>query len=195
MRKKLIFMVIISLLWSCFLYGGNVQSIKRLSQVENMELLVEDSILVNSDFRRTSYNLKFIMPDVIKKEMVLPELNKGEVYIYNEGRKLTYLPMFDQKKIEDSTAGENTIIEVINYIFEAEKSDADFRREYYARRVKGIRLGDDVVIEFNKFNMFDGYLFPEIMSIKENDQHVGEIKIAGLEVNIDFDMSEFKIEE
>lgn len=195
MIKKIIYILVISLSFGNFLYGKNAQSSKSISQVKRMELIIEDNIKINKNFRKTSYNLKFIIPDIIKKEMLFPELNKGEIYIYNKGKKLTYLPMFNQKKIEDSSAGENTIIEVINYIFKAEKSDEDFKREYYARRVKGIKLGENTVIEFKKFNIYEGYLFPEVMSIKENNQYIGEIKITSLKINTMFDMNEFQIKE
>lgn len=194
MIKKIIFSLITCFLCVSFLYGNNIKTSKSISQVKTMELVIEDSFKINKEFRKTEYRLKFIIPDIIKKEMISPEMNKGELYIYNKGKKMTYLPMFKQKKIENVTSGENTIIEVINYIFDMEKKDKNFKTEYYARRVNGIKLGERTVIVFKKFNLYDGYLFPEIMSINEDDQHVGDIKITQMIINQKFDLKEFNIE-
>lgn len=194
MIRKIMFSLIICFSWGNFLYGNNVKTSKSISQVKTMELVIEDSFKVNKEFRKTEYSLKFIIPDIIKKEIISPELNKGEVYVYNKGKKMTYLPMFKQKKVEDVTPGENTIIEVINYIFDMEKKDKNFKTEYYARRVNGIKLGESTVIVFKKFNLYDGYLFPEVMSINEDGQHVGDIKITKMIVNPKFDLKEFQTE-
>ncbi|MGF6906583.1 LolA family protein [Fusobacterium sp. PH5-44] len=195
MIKKIIFYLIVCFLATNFLYGKNIKTSKSISQVKRMKLVIEDSFKVNKEFRKTEYSLKFIIPDIIKKEIILPELNKGEIYVYNKGKKMTYLPMFNQKKIENITTGENTIIEVINYIFDMEKKDKNFKTEYYARRVNGIKLGERTVIVFKKFNLYDGYLFPEIMSINEDGQHVGDIKISKIEINPNLNLKEFQVEE
>jgi outer membrane lipoprotein-sorting protein len=167
---------------------------KSISQVKTLEIIIKEIFTINKTVRETNYIIKFKIPNIIKKEMTKPELNKGEIYIYNNGKRMTYLPLFNQKKIDDISISENRIIDIFNYIFEMEKNDKNFQKEYYDKNLKGVKLGENTVIEFHDYQLYDGYLFPKNFIVIENGKRIGEFQIEDMKINKKFDDKEFLIE-
>ena len=60
---------------------------KRISDIKNLAFSTQEILVVNGKERETKYDIKFQVPDKIKKEITFPELNKGELYIYNKNEK------------------------------------------------------------------------------------------------------------
>lgn len=168
---------------------------KRISDIKTLEFITKEKIIVNGRNRDTEYNIKFQIPDKIKKEMLLPEINKGELYIYNGDEKLVYLPIFDQTTREKVSSDENRIIEIINYIFEKEKNDMNFRKKYYNMEIKEIALEDGVRIIFNSFENVDDYILPKVFELYDNDIKIGDIYIEGYKINPRFNEKEFILEK
>ena len=168
---------------------------KSISDIKTLEFLTKEEIILNKENRKTEYNIKFQIPDKIKKEIVIPELNKGEIYIYNQNEKIVYLPLFGQVTHEKVNADENRIIKVINYIFEQEKENEDFRKKYYASKIGELILEDGVKIRFEKFSKVDGYLLPVCFEIYDKDIKIGDIKIEKYKINPNFSKEEFILEE
>jgi len=168
---------------------------KSISDIKTLEFLTKEEIILNKENRKTEYNIKFQIPDKIKKEIVIPELNKGEIYIYNQNEKIVYLQLFEQVTHEKVNADENRIIKVINYIFEQEKENEDFRKKYYASKIGELILEDGVKIRFKKFSKVDGYLLPVSFEIYDKDIKIGDIKIEKYKINPNFSKEEFMLEE
>jgi len=168
---------------------------KSISDIKTLEFLTKEEIILNKENRKTEYNIKFQIPDKIKKEIVIPELNKGEIYIYNQNEKIVYLPLFEQVTHEKVNADENRIIKVINYIFKQEKENEDFRKKYYASKIGELILEDGVKIRFKKFSKVDGYLLPVSFEIYDKDIKIGDIKIEKYKINPNFSKEEFMLEE
>ena len=168
---------------------------KSISDIKTLEFLTKEEIILNRENRKTEYNIKFQIPEKIKKEIIAPELNKGEVYIYNHNEKIVYLPLFEQVTHEKVNTDENRIIKVINYIFEQEKENEDFRKKYYASKIGELILEDGVKIEFEKFSKIDGYLLPVSFKIYDKDIKIGDIKIENYRINPNFSKEEFILEE
>lgn len=164
---------------------------KSISDIKTLEFLTKEEIILNKENRKTEYNIKFQIPDKIKKEIVIPELNKGEIYIYNQNEKIVYLPLFGQVTHEKVNADENRIIKVINYIFEQEKENEDFRKKYYNSKIGELILEDGIKIKFEKFSKVDGYLLPVSFKIYDKDIKIGDIKIEGYKINPNFSKEEF----
>ncbi|WP_293960028.1 hypothetical protein [uncultured Fusobacterium sp.] len=164
---------------------------KSISEIKTLEFLTKEEIILNKENRKTEYNIKFQVPDKIKKEIVVPELNKGEIYIYNKDEKTVYLPLFDQITYEKVNADENRIIQVINYIFQQEKENEDFRKKYYNSKIGELILEDGIKIKFEKFSKVDGYLLPVSFKIYDKDIKIGDIKIEGYKINPNFSKEEF----
>lgn len=168
---------------------------KRISEIKTLEFITKEKLTVNGGNRDTEYKVKFQIPDKIKKEMLSPEINKGELYIYTGDEKIVYLPLFEQVSREKATSDENRIIEVINYIFDREKNDTNFRKKYYNSEIKEIVLEDGVRIVFNSFKNVEGYTLPETFELYDNDIKIGDIAIEDYKINPLFDVKEFILEE
>jgi outer membrane lipoprotein-sorting protein len=168
---------------------------RSISQIKTLEFKIREESFYNRNRTEIGYTLKFKLPDMARKEVLSPELNKGELYIYNKGRKMTWLPLFKQKKTEDIPEGENRIIDIFNHIFRMEKEDENFRREYYEKKLKGVKLGDRLTIEFHNYELCDGYLFPLTFTVKDKDAALGEIHVETLKINGRLDDKEFAMEE
>ena len=150
---------------------------KDISSIKDMTLEVEEKLTLNGEIKKSEYILKYIKPDFIRKEIISPELNKGEIYIYNSEKKMVYLPLFDQvseSKLED---GEDDIAQTINYILK-EKS----------KLVEGkIRLKNGGIVELKKIKNFSGYDLPEYIIIYDGDIKVAELKVKGYKINTNLD--------
>lgn len=168
---------------------------KRISGIKTLEFITKEKLTVNGGNRDTEYKVKFQIPNKIKKEMLLPEINKGELYIYTGEEKIVYLPLFEQVSHEKVSSDENRIIEVINYIFEKEKKDTNFRKKYYNGEIKEIVLEDGIKIVFNSFKNIAGYILPETFELYDNNIKIGNILIENYQINPKFDKKEFILEE
>ena len=102
--KKWILTVFLLIFFTAF------SSEKRISDIKNLAFSTQEILVVNGKERETKYDIKFQVPDKIKKEITFPELNKGELYIYNKNEKTIYLPIFHQITHEKISNDENRII-------------------------------------------------------------------------------------
>ena len=59
---------------------------KSISDIKTLEFLTKEEIILNRENRK-SRQTQLQIPDKIKKEIIAPELNKGEVYIDNHNEK------------------------------------------------------------------------------------------------------------
>ena len=180
----------------CFLltFFTAFSSEKRISDIRNLAFSTQETLVVNGKERETEYGVKFQVPDKIRKEITFPELNKGELYIYDGSEKTIYLPIFQQITREKISSDENRIIEVINYILEKEKKDTNFRKKYYNNEIKEISLEDGVTIKFNKFEKIDGYLLPVSFELFDNEIKIGIVNIKNYQIDPKFDGKEFVLE-
>lgn len=186
--KKWILMCFLLIFFTAF------SSEKRISNIKKLVFFTQETLVVNGKERETGYDVKFQVPDKIRKEITFPEMNKGELYIYNGNEKSIYLPIFQQITHEKISSDENRIIEVINYIFEKEKKDINFRKKYYNSEIKEISLEDGVIIKFNEFEKIAGYLLPVSFEIFDDEIKIGLINIKNYQIDPEFDGKEFVLE-
>lgn len=175
--RKIVFLLIF-LINSLFIFSEE----KSISIIKTLTMKVEETILLNSQKKKSEYTLKFIKPNFLRKDVISPELNKGEIYIYNDGKKIVYLPLFDQVSEEESKEG-TEILETINYLFEKEQKDKNFKKEYYSKKLNEILLEDGTKIKIDNFKKYDGYLLPQKFDIFTNEGHIGTLYIKEYIVN------------
>ena len=113
MKKYLILLFIL-------IQGLIFSATKSLSDIKTLRFDVVEKTNIKSKKREISYKIDFILPNKIKKEVIAPELNKGEIYIYDysQNKKVVYLPMFNEVKETQIVDDENRIIKAINKIIE-----------------------------------------------------------------------------
>ena len=168
---------------------------KSLSTIKTLKFSVNEITTVNSKKRELKYSIDFKLPNKIKKEVLYPDLNKGEIYIYDysKNKKSVYLPIFNEIKENSIDSEENGIISTINKIIVAEKNDKKFREDYQNQKRLLLQIDKNIEIEILDYLNQEDYIFPKTIIIKENNIKVGEVSIGNLVVNKTLENSLFEL--
>ena len=178
MKKYLILLFIL-------IQGLVFSATKSLSDIKTLKFDVVEKTNIKSKKREISYKIDFILPNKIKKEVIAPELNKGEIYIYDysKNKKVVYLPMFNEVKETQIVDDENRIIKAINKIIEEEKENKEFSKNYNAKKPQSLNIDEQVTVDILSYTEVEGYILPEVVDIKDSGTKVGNIKISNLQIN------------
>ena len=178
MKKYLILLFIL-------IQGLIFSATKSLSDIKTLRFDVVEKTNIKSKKREISYKIDFILPNKIKKEVTAPELNKGEIYIYDysKNKKVVYLPMFNEVKETQIVDDENRIIKAINKIIEEEKKNKEFSKNYNAKKPQSLNIDEQVTVDILSYIEVEGYILPEVVDIKDSGTKVGNIKISNLQIN------------
>ena len=168
-----------------FIQGLVFSATKTLSDIKTLKFDVVEKTNIKSKKREISYKINFILPNKIKKEVIAPELNKGEIYIYDysENKKVVYLPIFNEVKETQIVDDENRIIKAINKIIEEEKKNKEFSKNYNAKKPQSLNIDEQVTVDILSYIEVEGYILPEVVDIKDNGTKIGNIKISNLQIN------------
>ena len=168
-----------------FIQGLVFSATKTLSNIKTLKFDVVEKTNIKSKKREISYKINFILPNKIKKEVIAPELNKGEIYIYDysENKKVVYLPIFNEVKETQIVDDENRIIKAINKIIEEEKKNKEFSKNYNAKKPQSLNIDEQVTVDILSYIEVEGYILPEVVDIKDNGTKIGNIKISNLQIN------------
>lgn len=184
-----------------FLILGNFvfSAIKNLDELKTIKFDVQEKIKLNGNSKNErvmKYSISYEIPRKIRKEILAPELNKGELYIYDGQEKLIYLPIFDEYKKTISDEEENRIVQTINRLMSLERSDSEFRKEYQAKKLISLLVDDNSnnLVKIKGYTEKEGYILPEFIEILENNISLGEIRISNIEINPKFSKEEFNLE-
>lgn len=158
---------------------------KNLSDIKTLKFNVVEKTNIKSKKREISYKIDFMLPNKIKKEVVAPELNKGEIYLYDysANQKVVYLPIFNEVKESQIVDEENRIIKAINKIIEEEKRNKEFSKNYNAKKAQSLNIDKQVTVDILSYIEVEGYILPEAVDIKDGGTKVGNIKISNIQIN------------
>ena len=158
---------------------------KNLSDIKTLKFDVIEKTNIKSKKREISYKIDFMLPNKIKKEVVAPELNKGEIYLYDysANQKVVYLPIFNEVKESQIVDEENRIIKAINKIIEEEKRNKEFSKNYNAKKAQSLNIDKQVTVDILSYIEVEGYILPEVVDIKDGGTKVGNIKISNIQIN------------
>ena len=158
---------------------------KSLSDIKTVKFDVVEKTTVKSKKKEISYKIDFEIPNKIKKEVTAPELNKGEIYLYDytASKKVVYLPLFNEVKENKIVDDENRIIKAINKIIEEEKENKEFSKNYNAKKPQSLNIDEQVTVDILSYIEVEGYILPEVVDIKDSGTKVGNIKISNLQIN------------
>ena len=186
MKKYLILLFIL-------IQGLIFSATKSLSDIKTLRFDVVEKTNIKSKKREISYKIDFILPNKIKKEVIAPELNKGEIYIYDysQNKKVVYLPMFNEVKETQIVDDENRIIKAINKIIEEEKKNKEFSKNYNAKKPQNLNIDEQVTVDILSYIEVEGYILPEVVDIKDGGTKVGNVKISNLQINPILDSKTF----
>ena len=168
-----------------FIQGLVFSTTKSLSDIKTLKFDVVEKTNIKSKKREISYKIDFMLPNKIKKEVTAPELNKGEIYLYDysANQKVVYLPMFNEVKESQIVDEENRIIKAINKIIEEEKKNKEFSKNYNAKKAQSLNIDKQVTVDILSYIEVEGYILPEVVDIKDGGTKVGNIKISNIQIN------------
>lgn len=178
MKKFLILLFIL-------IQGIVFSATKSLSDIKTLKFNVVEKTTVKSKKREISYKIDFMLPNKIKKEVTAPDLNKGEIYLYDytTNQKVVYLPMFNEVKETQIVDEENRIIKAINKIIEEEKKNKEFSKNYSAKKAQSLNIDGQLTVDILSYLEVEGYILPEVVDIKDGGTKVGNIKISNIQIN------------
>lgn len=179
------------LVFSTFSYA-----VKDLKTMKTLKFNTEEKQIINGKEKVLKYEVSIEFPNKIRKEMTFPELNKGEIYVYDGENKITYLPIFDEYRQEKIDGNENKVIQAINKIRNLENSSST-KKEYQAKKLKRLYIDENKNIEIGikEYLEKDEYILPKNIEIKDSGVKLGTVFIKDVEVNPVLDSKIFKIDQ
>lgn len=186
------FMTALFILLSSFIFAA-----RDLSTLKTLKFEAEEKQLTNGKEKILKYSVKIKFPDKIRKEIIFPDLNKGEVYVYQGNKKIVYLPIFDEYKESQTDGDENRIIQAINKLIDLETNSQSFKKDYHQKRLKSFFIDDNetILVNIKEYLEQEDYILPKSIDVKENDLNLGTVILKNVEFNSDFDEEEFKLEK
>lgn len=184
---------VIALFFSCFILSFSKPT--SLSEIKTMNFIVKEEVKTNNDVKTKIYNVKYVLPDRLKKEIIYPEMNKGEIYIYSQGKKFVYLPFFNEVTEEKGDIEGDYIANIVTKIRNREKTDKVFKEKYNRGEITEMAFEGNLKTRFKKFQRINGYTIPVEVEIYDNNQMVAKISLSQISLNTPVNSQEFIIKK
>lgn len=191
--KKIIILILVMTISIISQSKNNPTGLDRL---KTLSINVREEVKTGErrrDILVSEYNLMLELPSNMKKIQLSPEMNKGEIYLYNKGIKTTYLPFFNQKTTEPVGKNEKTILDYINEIKKISETDLEFTKNYTEKGSTTLKSGNNTKVIFKGIKKIDGIYIPTEIELYENSDRVARVIIKNIKINPKFEPKEFTI--
>lgn len=175
MKKILLFLIILA--------TNIFAKYDRVEKLETIKTDVKEILYINGEKREKEYNIEYISPDYLRKVIISPKINRGEVYLYEKGINKVYLPVFDEVIIEKNNEDVSNFLSLIKELKEKERVDKQFRANYCAGRVKEIKYQKRYRLIINKYKAINNILIPVDMDIYEKNIKICSLNLSDITVN------------
>lgn len=190
MKIKKILIGCVFLIFSCILFG---KEYKPLEQVKKFSFEVAEVNYIGKKQKKILYFVQMSLPNIFKKEILFPDLNKGEIYLYKENMKTVYLPIFEQKKTMRLEKEELQVLDVIKMLAKQLSTDLAFRKEYYSKKNVEFILNENYKVIIQSYSDINQYLFPKKWLLEEKGQKILELTLSKIEINPNFTEEDFQV--
>ena len=184
--KKLIFAVFF------MIFSFGFAEVKNISDIKTLDLIVREKTFLNKKSEEKVYSIKYVVPNLMRKEMLEPKSHQGEIFVYADDTKKTYLPVFDEVHEDKAQPEENLIIDTIVLLQNKDRKDEKFRKLYNSGKLVRIR-NDNVRIEPQKMELIENYYIPVFIKIFDGNALVAELKIENIKINREISKKEFEL--
>jgi outer membrane lipoprotein-sorting protein len=182
MKKKIIPLIFL------ILFSLTVHA-KGLEEIGTIKGIIKETSYYNNRKTEKEYRIKSILPDKIYKEMLSPEINRGEIYIYSGEEKLIYYPILEQTVSQKIDEDENFIIKVIKDLKNPENLTI-LKKE---NKICSLEYDNGLEIIFKDHEKIGEYFFPMYVDIYDDGYLVSEISFEQVELDLPLDEKEFRI--
>ncbi|MGL5964016.1 MAG: LolA family protein [Fusobacteriaceae bacterium] len=185
--KKIILMIFLMLQF--LTYAKN----EYLHTLKNLSFQVKEETTLDGAKKELIYKVILEFPDKMKKTMISPEINKGEIYLYDKDEKIVYLPFFNQIEKSKISPEENRVLEFIKTLIDMEKNNMEFREKYYNGKGQKIKIASGEMVEIKSGERLNGYFFPKEIDIFSDNIKISNLVLSNFKNNIRIREDEFKI--
>lgn len=155
------------------------------SDVENFKTKVEQEVFINNKMKEKKYDLIVKFPDLVYKKILFPEINKGEIYVYNKNQKKIFYPLLEQTIIQVVDENENEILNIL-YDLKDEKKEKE--------KIEILKNGNNLIkeivyktgekIKFVNYSKIKNINFPTLIEVYNEDEVlISRIKFQEIEIN------------
>lgn len=163
-------------------------------EIINFEALIEEK---NGE-KIVEYKLKVLFPSKLHKEIIFPLNRNGELYIYNNKKKIIFYPSINYI-LEENEEEDNflKILKDIKEFFEIKSSKIKLRRrniilQFKDKRLYLIKYPNNTKIFLKNYILKDEIYFPQEIEILARDDKT-IIKIKEINFNLKFEDKDFEV--
>lgn len=164
MIKKIILFLLLTV--ACF---GQVNKVRN---IKDLYAKVKENTKLNGDNIYKEYTIKYIASDYLRKEVILPKINKGEIYQYENNKRFVYIPLFNEVNEESGKDEFNNFLTILN-----ELKDKDLKK------IKELKLKDGYLIKIVKFKNINNFLLPVKLDIYDGTMKISSLELEDIKVN------------
>lgn len=175
------------------LFSESNSDIKTLSSIKTLKLYAKEKFNDGKNKRVAEYYLSIELPNKMKKVQHLPEINRGEIYIYSNDEKIVYLPFFNEISKSKIPKEESNIMNYLNKIIELEKKDSKFKEEYNSKDSVILKIDKNEKLVLNNIKNIDGVRVPTLIEVYTEENKILEIVLENIVFNYKFEKDEFQI--
>lgn len=158
-------------------------SSSRISQIKTLSSQVSESTYFTGEKKTKVYNIEYVEPDYLRKEIISPTINKGEIFQYENNKRYIYIPLFDEVTEDGNVDEVNNFLSIIKDLKNKDINDENFSKNYYQKKVKKVKYKDIYEIHLLNFKKVNGILIPIKISIYEGDVKLADLKLEDVKIN------------
>ncbi|MEG0069000.1 hypothetical protein [Cetobacterium sp.] len=164
----------------------------KISNIKDIYSLVKEVTYLNGEKKEKTYKIEYISPDYLRKEIILPNVNKGEIFQYEKGDAKVYIPLFDEVVEEKNSDDVSNFLSIIKDLKNKDLNDKNFIDNYYLKKIKELKYKDSYKIKIKKYEKINGFLLPVELEIFEDNSKLAELKLQNVQVNSGIKRKELK---
>lgn len=166
-------------------------SINKISNISDLYSNVKETVYINGEKRLKEYTIEYISSDYLRKEIISPKVNKGEIFQEEYGKSLVYIPLFKEIS-ENNSEDVSNFLSIIKDLKNKDQNDQSFIKNYYLEKVKEIKYKDSYTIKIKSYKKVDDFLLPIKMELYEKNSKVADLELRDIKVNSGLKRKELK---
>ncbi len=150
---------------------------------------VRENTLINGEWREKAYLINIEYPNKVIKEVLEPELNKGEKVLYLEEKKWIYYPLFGEAFEEELDGEENYLLKTMKNIREGVGERVEVEG-----KIESLKLDESITLTFKKYEKIGEEEFPMEIQVKDKGILISIIKFEEVKINHNLDEKVFELD-
>ena len=163
------------------------------NEIKNFEALVEEK-----NEKTIEYKLRVSFPSKLYKEILQPLNKKGEIYIYNNKKKIIFYPSINYKLEEEiEEDGFLKILKDIIEFFEIKTQKSKMRRrniilQFKDKRLYLIKYPNNTKILLKNYVSRNNVYFPQEIEVLDKNKKI-VFNIKEINFNLNFEDKDFEV--